>query len=109
MPPRDRTPVNPTRADVDARLGETFLMLNQIAASLALIERSCTRVMEALPVADDAAVDHAIALRVASFNAHITLEQIGNVSDALTTVLRFLAQQKTRMPDECLALAGLDD
>jgi hypothetical protein len=54
-------------------------------------------------------VDHAIALRVASLNAHVTLEQIGNVSDTLTTVLRFLAQQKTRTPDECLALAGLGD
>ena len=101
--------MNPTRADVDARIGETFLALNQIAASLALIERSCSRVMEALPVADDAAVDHAIALRVASLNAHVTLEQIGNVADTLTTVLRFLAQQKTRTPDECLALAGLGD
>ena len=36
--------MNPTRADVDARIGETFLVLNQIAASLALIERSCDRV-----------------------------------------------------------------
>lgn len=97
--------MNPTRAEVDARIGETFLALNQIAASLALIERSCSRVMEALPIADDMAVDHAIALRVASLNAHVTLEQIGNVSDTLTTVLRFLSQQKTRMPDESLALA----
>jgi hypothetical protein len=109
MPSRDRTPVNPTRAEVDARIGETFLALNQIAASLSLIERSCSRVMEALPIADDSAVDHAIALRVASLNAHVTLEQIGNVADTLTTVLRFLGQQKTRMPDECLALAGLGD
>ena len=101
--------MNPTRADVDARIGETFLALNQIAASLSLIERSCTRVMEALPVADDAAVDYATALRVASLNAHVTLEQIGDVSDTLTTVLRFLAQQKTGMRDECLALAALGD
>ena len=109
MPSRDRTPANPTRADVDARIGETFLALNQIAASLALIERSCSRVMEALPVAGDTAADYALALRAASLHAHVTLEQIGDVSDTLTTVLRFLAQQKTRMPDDCLALAGLGD
>lgn len=109
MPSRDQAPVNPTRADVDARIGATFLALNQIAASLALIERSCSRVMEALPMADDTAADHALALRTASLYAHVTLEQIGDVSDTLTTVLRFLSQQKTRMPDECLALAGLDN
>ena len=101
--------MNPTRADVDMRIGETFLALNQIAASLALIERSCSRVMEALPVADDASADHTLALRAASLHARVTLEQIGDVSDALTTVLRFLAQQKTRTPDGCLALAGLGD
>lgn len=109
MPPRDRTPLNPTRAEVDARIGETFLALNQIAASLALIERSCSRVMEALPVDDDAAVNNALALRVAGLYAHVTLEQIGDVSDTLTTVLRFLAQQKARTSDECLALAGVAD
>ena len=109
MPPRDRTPLNPTRAEVDARIGETFLALNQIAASLALIERSCSRVTEALPVDDDAAVNNALALRVASLYAHVTLEQIGDVSDTLTTVLRFLAQQKTRMSGECLSLASVGD
>jgi len=109
MPSRDRTPVNLTRADVDARIGETFLALNQIAASLALIERSCSRVMEAFPVTADAAADHTLALRAASVHARVTLEQIGDVSDALTTVLRFLAQQTTRMPDECLVLAGSGD
>ena len=109
MPPRDRTPLNPTRAEVDARIGETFLALNQIAASLALIERSCGRVVEALPTDDDTAVNNALALRVAGLHAHVTLEQIGDVSDALTMVLRFLARQKTRIPDECLALAGVGD
>ena len=82
--------MNPTRADVDARIGETFLALNQIAAALALIERSCDRVLEGLAVGDDAGLDTAIALRAARLNAHVTLEQIGNVSDTLTTVLRFL-------------------
>jgi LDH2 family malate/lactate/ureidoglycolate dehydrogenase len=62
MPPRDRTPRIPTRADVDARIGETFLALNQIAASLALIERSCSRVLDTLPVEDDAAMDSAFAV-----------------------------------------------
>jgi hypothetical protein len=109
MPSRDRTPVALTRAEVDARIGETFLALNQIAASLALIERSCSRVMESLPADDETAVNNALALRVASLNARVTLEQIGDVSDTLTTVLRFLARQKTRIHDECLALAGLGD
>ena len=94
MPPRDQTLRNPTRAEVDARLGETFLALNHIAASLALIERSCGRALETLPVHDDAALDNALALRAASLYAHVTLEQIGDVSDTLMTVLRFLAQQK---------------
>ena len=57
---------SPTRADVDARIGETFLTLNQIAASLALIERSCSRVLEELPVDDDEALEHALALRAAT-------------------------------------------
>jgi hypothetical protein len=65
MIPRDRTPLNPSRADVDARIGDTFLALNQIAASLSLIERSCSRVLEVLPVDDDAALDQALALRAA--------------------------------------------
>ena len=54
MTSRDRTPMHPTRADVDARIGETFLALNQIAAALSLIERSCARVLDGLPVDDDA-------------------------------------------------------
>ena len=103
MTSRERTSLNPTRADVDARIGETFLALNQIAAALSLIERSCNRVLDGLPVDDDATLDTAIALRVARFNAHVTLEQIGNVSDTLTTVLRYLTQQKPKTPDECLA------
>ena len=103
---RERTPMNPTRADVDARIGETFLALNQIAAALALIERSCDRVLDGLPVDDDATLDVALALRAARFNAHVTLEQIGNVSDTLTTVLRFLSQQKPKEPQDCLAFAG---
>ena len=106
MPPHDRTPRTPTRAEVDARIGETFLALNQIAASLALIERSCSRVLDTLTVEDDVALDHAMALRVASVYAHVTLEQIGDVSDTLTTVLRFLAQQKAPVSDDCLAFAG---
>jgi hypothetical protein len=105
MPLPDRTPQRLTRADVDARIGESFLALNQIAASLALIERSCSRMLERLPVDDDAALDNAMALRVASLNAHVTLEQIGDVSDTLTTVLRFLAQQKADELVESLALA----
>ena len=103
MTSRDRTPMHPTRADVDARIGETFLALNQIAASLSLIERSCDRVLDALPVDDDATLDTAIALRAARFNAHVTLEQIGNVSDTLTTVLRYLSQQKSKTHEDCLA------
>ena len=106
MSARDRIPLNPTRADVDARIGGTFLALNQIAASLALIERSCGRALDNLPVHDDAALDNALALRVASLYAHVTLEQIGDVSDTLMTVLRFLAQQKASLSDECLMLAG---
>jgi hypothetical protein len=105
-PSRDRTSAKPTRAEVDARIGKSFLALNQIAASLALIERSCSRVLDRLPVGDDAALDNAMALRVANLYAHVTLEQIGDVSDTLTTVLRFLAQEKARAPRECLVLAG---
>ena len=104
MPSRDRTTVAPTRSDVDARIGESFLALNQIAASLSLIERSCTRVLDGLPLHDDAALENAMALRVASVHAHATLEQIGDISDALTTVLRFLAHEKTSAPRERLAL-----
>jgi len=107
MTSRDRTPSNPTRADVDARIGETFLALNQIAASLALIERSCDRVLDGLPVDDDATLDIALALRAARFNAHVTLEQIGNVSDTLTTVLRFLSQRKPKEPCDRLVFAGV--
>ena len=105
MTSRDRTPLNPTRAEVDARIGETFLALNQIAAALSSIERSCDRVLDGLPVDDDATLDTAIALRAARFNAHVTLEQIGNVSDTLTTVLRYLSQKKTKSPGDCLAYA----
>jgi len=106
MPPRDRTQPHPTRADVDARIGGTFLALNQIAASLTLVERSCSRVADALPVDDETALDHALALRAASLHARLALEQIGDVSDTLTTVLRFLTQQKTRTAHECPSLAG---
>ena len=105
-PSRDQTSPKPTRAEVDARIGKSFLALNQIAASLALIERSCSRVLDGLPVGDAAALDNAMALRVASLYAHVTLEQIGDVSDTLTTVLRFLAQEKAKAPRECLVLAG---
>ena len=106
MRPQERTPSNPTRADVDARIGETFLSLNKIAASLAQIERSCQRVLERLPVDDDAALDTALALRAARLNAHTPLEQIGNVSDTLTTVLRYLSQQKPKASENGLACAG---
>jgi len=109
MIPRERTPLSPTRADVDARIGETFLALNQIAASLALIERSCDRVLDGLPVDDDATLDIALALRAARFNAHVTLEQIGNVSDTLTTVLRFLSQNKLKESHERPAFSGVID
>jgi hypothetical protein len=106
MPLRARTSLTPTRAEVDARIGKSFLALNQIAASLALIERSCSRVLDGMPVGDDAALDDAMALRVASLYAHVTLEQIGDVSDTLMTVLRFLGKEKARAPRECLALAA---
>ena len=102
MSSHDRTPPQPTRADVDARIGETFLALNQIAASLALVERTCTQVVDALPVDDDGALTHSLVLRTASFHARLALEQIGNVSDTLTSVLRFLSQQKARTANECL-------
>jgi hypothetical protein len=98
--------MNPTRADVDARIGETFLALNQIAAALALIERSCDRALDGFPVGDDGAVDIALALRAARFNAHVTLEQIGNVSDTLTIVLRFLSQRTPKEALDRLAFAG---
>ena len=101
MAPPDRTPTNPTRADVDARISGTFLALNQIAASLALIERSCDRALDVLPVDDGAILDAAIALRTARSHAQVTLEQIGNVSDTLTTVLRYLSQLKARTHDDC--------
>ena len=94
---------NPTRADVDARVGETFLALNQIASSLALIERSCSRVLDVLP--NDPTCDHVFALRAAGAHAHLTIEQIGDVADTLTTVLRFLTQQKVREADDCFCLA----
>ena len=106
MPRRDRPPQNPTRADVDTRIGATFLALNQIAASLTLVERSCSRVLDGLPVEDDGALDHALALRAATLHAHLALEQIGDVSDTLTTVLRFLTQQKARILHEEGSLAG---
>ena len=106
MPSRDRTTLTPTRADVDARIGASFLALNQIAASLSRIERSCTRVLDGLPLHDDAAIDNAMALRVASLSAHATLEQIGDISDTLTTVLRFLAHEKASARRHCPALAG---
>ena len=96
---------HPSRANVDARIGETFLTLNQIAASLTLVERSCRRVLDVLPVDDDAALDHALALRAASVHARLALEQIGDVSDTLTTVLRFLAQQKAGTADHCVSLS----
>ena len=105
MPPRDRTS-QPSRADVDARIGETFLALNQIAASLTLVERSCSRVADALPADDDVTLDHALALRAASVQAHLALEQIGDVSDTLTTVLRFLSQRKARAAHDCFSLVG---
>jgi hypothetical protein len=106
MPPRDQANPHPTRADVDARIGETFLTLNQIAASLALVERSCSRVVDGLPVDGDPALDHALALRDASTHARLALEKIGDVSDTLTTVLRFLAQQKARTAHERFSVAG---
>lgn len=105
MPPRDRTHPHPTRADVDARIGETFLTLNQIAASLAFVEKSCSRMVDVLPV-DDAVLDHVLALRTAGAHARLAIEQIGDVSDTLTTVLRFLSQEKARSADDGFSLAG---
>ena len=79
-----------SHADIEARLSQTFLTLNQMAASLALIERSCSRVLDELHVVDDDALDHALALRVATMYAQLTLERTGDVSDTLTSVARYL-------------------
>ena len=87
-------PASPSRADIEARLSQTFLTLNQIAASLALIERSCSRVLEDLPVDDDEALEHALALRAATMYAQLTLERTDDVSDTLTTVARYLGYLK---------------
>ena len=89
----------PSHADIEARLSQTFLTLNQMAASLALIERSCSRVLEELPVRDDDALDHALALRVATMYAPLTLERTGDVSDTLTTVARYLGGLKKDLSD----------
>ena len=105
MPPHHGTP-HSTRADVDARIGETFVALNQIAASLALVERSCSRVVDVLPVGDDAALEHALVLRAAIVQARLALEQIGDVSDTLATVLRFISRQKTPTTNDSLSLPG---
>ncbi len=85
---------SPSHADIEARLSQTFLTLNQIAASLALIERSCSRVLEDLPVENDEALEHALTLRAATMYAQLTLERTDDVSDTLTTVARYLGYLK---------------
>jgi hypothetical protein len=79
-----------SRAEIEARLSHSFLTLNQIASSLAVIERSCSRALETLPIASDAGVDHALALRTAASYAQLTLERIGDISDTLSSVARYL-------------------
>jgi hypothetical protein len=90
MPVADPICAGPSRAEIEIRLGQTFLTLNQIAASLAVIERSCSRALETLPIASDAELDHAIALRSAAAHALLTLERTGDVSDTLNIVARYM-------------------
>jgi len=90
----DATPAGPSRADIEVRLGQAFLTLNQMAASLAMIERSCTRVLEGLSIADDHTLQNAVALRAATKYAQATLEQTGDVSDAISSVARYLGALK---------------
>ena len=83
---------SPTRAGVEAAICETFVALNQMAASLAAIERSCRQVLDALPTTDGTGIDNALALRVATVYAQMTLERTGDVSAALTSVARYIGQ-----------------
>jgi len=91
MPVPDVAQVGPSRADIESRICQAFLTLNQMAASLAMIERSCTLVLEDMPIADEDALRNALALRGAVHYVQLTLEHTGDVSDAITRVARYLA------------------
>jgi len=90
--------------DADLRPADTFLLLNEIAASLAVIERTCDRALVAFPVDTDAAVGRAIALEAARTAARATLEQIGDLAETLTAVLRLFAERNTRPGEPPLAV-----
>jgi hypothetical protein len=83
-----------TRADLVRRFADTFLLLNEISSSLALIERSCSQALERLPTEHEARLSCAPALRAARASAHATLEQLGNLADTLTALLRFFSHKR---------------
>jgi hypothetical protein len=80
----------PSRTDIESRISRAFLTLNQMAASLAMIERSCNQVLEGLEIDGHGALHRALALRAATKYAQSTLEQTGDVSDTITSVARYL-------------------
>ncbi len=94
MPSPDVSLPGPSTAEIESRICQAFLTLNQMAASLALIERSCTRVLDDMPIADEDALQNALALRGALKYVQLTLEQTGDVSDAITRVARYLGGLK---------------
>lgn len=100
MPVADETCAGVTRADIEARLSQSFMTLNQIASSLAVIERSCNRALETLPMASDVEVDQALALRTAASYAQLTLERTGDISDTLSSVARYLRCLKRDQRDD---------
>jgi hypothetical protein len=101
MSPSDTRPPCPTRATIESSLREAFLALNEMAASLAAIERSCRQVLDELPAADASAVDNALALRAATVYAQMTLERTGDVSAALTSVARYIGQLQKESDASC--------
>jgi hypothetical protein len=80
------------KGTIEARICETFIALNQMAASLALIERACRQVLDEMPVGDGAAIDNVLALRAATVYAQMTLERTGDVSATLTSVAKYIGQ-----------------
>ena len=104
--PRQGRALALTRADLEMRLAETFLLLNEIASSQALIERCCGRALALRPVDTETALERELALRTARDTAHATLEQIGDLSDRLTAVLRFISHHKRRTREAPLAVAS---
>ena len=95
-PHRSAPLVATARQDLERRFGETFLLLNEIAASLSLIERTCGHALEQLPVKDEVGLSRAVALRRARAAALGTLEQIGDLADTVTALLRFFSRDKRR-------------